>query len=85
MSAEVASIFRTVVTSANFVSVGRPHLAFAVEEVCKRMIIPSEKGLGSPIRTWNELDHQDKRAAQLFVWQLEEHQMAAFADANHAV
>lgn len=68
---------------ANYISIDRPDIAFAVNELRKIMSKPNE-------RNWNHLLRLGKflsvrrRAVQLSTWQYELNDMLAYADSNFA-
>ena len=43
LSAEYAQAFRRLVARANYISIDRPDIAFAIKELCSRMSKPIER------------------------------------------
>ena len=83
LSAEDSQAFRRLVARANYISVDRPDIAFAVKELCRRMSKPTERDWNHLLRLGKFLSGR-KRAVQLFTWQYGSNDMKVYADSNFA-
>ena len=80
---EYAHAYRKLVARANYVSMDRPDIAFAVKGLCKRMSKPTERDWGHLLRLGKFVSAR-KRAVQLFTWQYQTKDMKVYADSNFA-
>ena len=83
LAREHAQAFRKLVARANYISIDRPDIAFAVKELCRRMSKPTEQDWNHLVRLGKFLNGR-KRAVQLFEWQQEDSDMKVYADSNFA-
>ena len=74
---------RTLVARANYISIDRPDIAFAVKELCRIMSKPTEREWNHLLRLGKFLNCR-KRAVQLFERQHEGSDLRVYADTNTA-
>ena len=82
-STEYAQTFRKPVARANYISIDRPDIAFAVKDLCRRMNRPTERDWNHLLRLGKFLNGRE-RAVQRFEWQHDDNGMEASADSNFA-
>ena len=75
--------FRRLVARANYISIDRPDIAFAVKELCRRMSKPTERDWSHLLRLGKFLSVRS-RAVQTFTWQYESNDLKVYADSNFA-
>ena len=80
---EHAQAFRRLVATANYNSIDRFDIAFAVKELCRMMSSPTEREWNHLVRLGKFLNGR-RRAVQLFEWQQDDRDMKVYDDSNFA-